>query len=382
MAARLARWLLALLVAGAAAPALAQPASPWTCDRSRTGAPVLSFRGGVDPGEFNRFKAAWQGCFPSGYGGNHTIELHSGGGVVDEALAIANFLVDTFRNRPPLLQTRIPSGARCVSACTFLYVAGQRRTVEPGGSLEPHGFSRYLGARIDRVVREIDGVATEKRLGICKAFEVVDEMAWIRRLEAAGKGLKRVWADRRLAWVGEFLDMPVRTCPDLERKLVTYAKLPPDRAELIWWLDSVMAITLPEVERAAALRAFRTQFAIQAGQLNADAVPQLDRPVRHLRWALDASLEGINAYLDRSGRGPRLKDIDAASEDLRNVQQDAIGAATNSATGGLGTYLGRRRNDIDLPAFVKLMFSTSILYTRPLTREELCDHNLVNIGCD
>lgn len=363
-------------------PAGNQPPPPWNCDKSRPGNFVLHFRGDINPGEAQRFKAAWQGCYGGGYSGLSTIDLFSGGGVVTEALAISGLLVEEFRNKPPLLLTRISSGARCVSACTYLFVAGQRRQVEPGGSLEPHGFSGFLGERVDQVMEAIVSIANDKKVPVCKVFEGLGETAWLGRLNMAGKALRKPLADRRLAWALEFLEMPVRNCPELEKKIVAYAKLSPEKMELIAHLDSVTAITMPEVERSAALRAFRTQFAIQAGVMNNDPVPLLDKPERHLRWALDGYADGINAYLDKSGQGARLKDIDSAAEDLRAAHEERIGAATNSAVGQLGSYLNTRRNDVDLPAFVKLMFSTSILYTRPLTREELCDHNLANVGCD
>lgn len=373
---------LAALLCMGSWPVAAQQNSGWQCDRSRENAPVLKFRAGIGSGEFERFKAAWQGCFPQGHGGIHTIDLHSGGGSVSESLSIANYLVDRFRNKPPLLLTRVSSGSRCVSACTYLYLAGQRRIVESGASLEPHGFSGYHGVNVDKVMQAIAQQVTEKRQPICKVFQEVGERAWIRRLQEAGNGLGKALADRRLEWALEFVGQPVRECRDVERLVIAYSKLPPEKADLIAWIDSVMAITMPEVERAAALRSFRTHFAVQAGQVKADAAVPFDRPDRHLRWSLDAYLEGINAYLSRSGQGPRLKDIDAAVEDLRSVHDSAIGVASNLASGPLGNYLDTRRSDVDVPAFVKLMFSTSILYTRPLSREELCDHNLVNVGCN
>lgn len=386
MGAKRTTWVHALAAAALAAasmPALAQkPPQPWTCDKSRPGSHVLTFNGGIGPGEAQRFKAAWQGCYGAGYAGTYTIDLDSGGGAVTEALAIANALVEDFRNKPPLLLTRVSSSARCISACTYLFVAGQRRQVESGGSLEPHGFSSFSGHRVDRVIGAINSLVSERKMSVCKAFEAIDERAWIRRLEIASKALRRPLADRRLNWATEFMEIPVRSCADLEKKVEAFGKLSPDRMDLISHLDSVTAITMPEVERSAALRAFRTQFAIQAGVMAKDPIPLLDKPEGHLRWALDGYAAGINAYLDKSGQGPRLKDVDSAAEDLRVVHDERIGDSSNTAGGQLGSYLSKRRNDVDLPAFVKLMFSTSILYTRPLTREELCDHNLVNIGCD
>lgn len=376
------RALLAVLLGTACSLSAAQENAGWACDRSRAGAPVLSFRGGISGGEFKRFTTGWQSCFPQGHGGIHTIDLFSGGGDVEESLNIANFLVDAFRNKPPLLLTRVSSDSRCVSACTFLYLAGQRRVVEPRGSLEPHGFSGFQGADVDRVMQAIVKVSRGQRQEICKAYQDIGERAWVRRLQLAGNGLKQALADKRLEWTQELLGQQVRECADIERLVVTYAKLPPDRAALIAWIDSVMAITMPEVERAAALRSFRTHLAMQAGQVRTDAVQPLDRPERHLRWALDSHLAGINAYLEQSGQTPRLRDIDVAAEGLRSVHEAAIGRASDLASGSLGSYLDRRRNHVDVPAFVKLMFSTSILYTRPLTREELCDHNLVNVGCE
>lgn len=381
----LARLLLAAGLGLLLAPGVhAQAADnkPWTCTKDRDGLPVLRFGGPIDPGEAGRFRAAWQGCFPGGYGGMRTLSLESDGGVVDEALEIAGFLVAQFLGKPPLLVTRVEPGARCISACTYLFVAGQRRIVDSGGSLEPHGFSRYLGTRADRALGAIARTAEASNARVCAVARARGDFAWLSRSRAIGEGLALVLADRRLAWIQPFVDGAPAGCEAIERRVRAFQALSPERAELLGWLDSVMAVTLPEVERAAALRAFRTQFAIQAGQASSDGVPLLDRPDRQLRWALDASLAGINAYLERTGQGPRLQDIDLAAEDLRAVHQRVISDASDAATGKLGSYLARRRNDVDVPAFVKLMFSTSILYTRPVSREELCDHNLVNVGCE
>lgn len=355
----------------------------WRCDRSRADAPVLLFRGPIGQGEADRFRQAWRGCYPAGYRGTHTVDLNSGGGVVTEALTIARLLVEAFRNGPPLLLTRVSGGSRCVSACTYLFVAGQRRVVEPRGTLEPHGFSSFLGEPVDLVLPYVAKKVAESNKPPCEVAKDVDEFAWMFRLRAAGKAYGRALTDPRLAWVQPFLDIPKVNCAQVVRLLSAYLELPPERQRLVAWLDSVMRVTLPEVERAAALRAFRARFgASGGGPATADDDALLDRPEGHVRWALEAALEGINAYLDRARQGPRLKDVNAAADDVRAVHQALIDDAAAEVSGDLGTYMTSRQQDIDVPSFIKLMFSTSILYTRPVSREELCDHNLMNVGCE
>jgi hypothetical protein len=43
--------------------------------------------------------------------------------------------------------------------------------------------------------------------------------------------------------------------------------------------------------------------------------------------------------------------------------------------------LEQQQYEAAVQRFLRLMFSTSILYTRPLTREEMCAFNIVNENC-
>jgi hypothetical protein len=353
-------------------------AGQWTCSRAGS-QPVLKFSGGIEGGEYGRFLRAYADCFPGAVAGPQTIDLHSGGGAVNEALQIAEYLVSRFRDRPPLLATQVSPGSVCISACTYLFVAGQQRDVAAGGTLEPHGFSRFLGPPMRVAIRNAQQKAERDRVDLLDAL--MSDPAWIFRGNVIAQGLGRALAaDPRLTWIAEYYGAEADSRRDVARRFKSFMEMPPERQALIRQFDAVALSTLPELERLSALQAFNAQFAMARGS-DKPAVPsKLDRPEALLRWAIDGYLEAVNAFIDATRAGPRLRDLDASG--LRQVHEERSGSAFNLANGKLGSFLAARANDIDVPAFVRLMFSVSILYTRPLTREEMCDANLVNRGCD
>ena len=350
----------------------------WTCSRTASN-PVLRFVGGIDVGEYGRFVKAYAECFPGPVSGPQTIDLHSGGGVVGEALQIAEHLVNRFRGRPPLLATQVSPGSVCISACTYLFIAGQQRDVAAGGTLEPHGFSGFSGAPMLAAIKRAHQKAERDRVDLLDAL--MSDLAWISRGNVVAQGLGRALAaDPRLAWIAEHYGAEARSRADLARRFKSFIEMPPERQALIRQFDAVALSTLPELERLSALQAFNAQFAMARGSDKPVLPSKMDQPEALLRWALDGYLQAVNTFIDATRAGPRLRDLDASG--LRQVYEERSGSAFNLANGKLGSFLAARANDIDVPAFVRLMFSVSILYTRPLTREEMCDANLVNRGCD
>jgi hypothetical protein len=66
---------------------------------------------------------------------------------------------------------------------------------------------------------------------------------------------------------------------------------------------------------------------------------------------------------------------------IANIVAEVIRLSEQTAAAQLWPLLQTLKNEVNVEGLTRLMFSTSILYTRPLTREELCDTNIVNVGC-
>ena len=62
------------------------------------------------------------------------VELTSGGGDLDAGIKIAH------KMREFGLHAHVPEGSRCISSCTIAFLGGIRRTVDPDGTYEVHGF--------------------------------------------------------------------------------------------------------------------------------------------------------------------------------------------------------------------------------------------------
>jgi hypothetical protein len=86
--------------------------------------------GGISPGDALRFSAALTAAKPI-----DEIQLYSGGGSLGEGLKIGALI------HRGGFSTRVPDGARCVSACNFIFMGGIVRSIDPGGSFEVHMFS-------------------------------------------------------------------------------------------------------------------------------------------------------------------------------------------------------------------------------------------------
>lgn len=85
-----------------------------------------------------RFRAILKACLDK-HRAITRIDFTSGGGDVEAAFEIAQAIAE-YR-----FHTHVPAGSRCVSACTLAFLGGMRRTIDPQGTYEVHGFTRYGG---------------------------------------------------------------------------------------------------------------------------------------------------------------------------------------------------------------------------------------------
>jgi hypothetical protein len=113
----------ALAVSALALPAVLTPVSAATVSRVDIGDPsttALLYRGEVVEGDLGRLKAEVAKVAP---GQRIVLMLHSGGGLVDEGLAIGRYV---YANKITTAAINVPgTNAGCASACTFIFVAGR-----------------------------------------------------------------------------------------------------------------------------------------------------------------------------------------------------------------------------------------------------------------
>lgn len=363
-----------LLLCGVLGGATQAWAGEWDCKANREGLRFLTLAGAIEQGEFARFNTSFKACFPSDYVGQRTIDLFSGGGSVKEALNIADMMIREGSGSRPLA-VQVSRGRYCISACTYLFVAGRLRNVALGASFEPHGFSVYLGERIDVAIRE----ATDKSGAI--QWDKLDLQ--VSRLRLLAQWLQPLAAgdarfDFAASWSAELADPRGVRKSAIPRLVQGFLNMPPPQREFVQMLDGVLAGVMPEQERGAALKAFVPLLKRWGGQ-NIDEQPYLEE--RYFNWVVREFEAAMKMYLRKikDSRAPIVGQdfttavIVAMREGAADVEQ--------TVTQQLGPYLERRSDQIDLTGVVKLMFSTSILYTRPLTREELCDLNVINRDC-
>jgi hypothetical protein len=86
--------------------------------------------GGISPGDALRFSTALAAAKPI-----DEIQFYSSGGNLIEGLKIGAAI------HRGGFSTRVPDGARCVSACNFMFMGGIVRSIDQNGSFEVHMFS-------------------------------------------------------------------------------------------------------------------------------------------------------------------------------------------------------------------------------------------------
>lgn len=122
---------------------------------------IFTLSGEIRPGDYDRLIAYFKND-PHGFVNVNSISLDSPGGSVPEAMKLAKFIKETSRN------TMVVEGARCMSACFFLLVAGGDRFLNENGKLgihrpyyDPVGYkflsptkAREAYEKLDDVVRQ------------------------------------------------------------------------------------------------------------------------------------------------------------------------------------------------------------------------------------
>jgi hypothetical protein len=103
----------------------------------------ILLQGEIVNGDSQRFSAALNGY------GNLPILLHSGGGLVSEALRIAELA------RAHALSTHLPAKSTCASACVLILAGGVVRTAHPSARIGVHMGSGILNDEAIEVIRRI-----------------------------------------------------------------------------------------------------------------------------------------------------------------------------------------------------------------------------------
>lgn len=313
---------------------------------------LVAYVGGVDEGDLARLRQAIAECLrPASGAAAVQLVVRSPGGNMVEGIEIGEALAAMGRSR----QVRVRVADYCISACTFIFLGAGWREVPPGATFEPHGFSSWSGERLALIERWSSEGPNRQRLraairilGVHLEQEGRLPAGYVGILEALGS--------------------------DLGQAQAAFAALPPPYRELLDRWDGMLRVWMVEVERQTALHLLLRQ----AGVGSADLPPDFD-PARFplspelLDRVLDATLTAR-----RSGRVPARSSPAAAV--IQDVLEQARGRAVTGAS-SLWRLFEARQAEVDVRALVGYMFSTSILYTRALTREELCDSNVVNTGC-
>lgn len=351
------------------------------CHKNASGTRFITYVGQVDHKDAELFRSVFGRCYDANYRGSMHVLLESPGGVVTEGLGIANFIVEQGRRRGPIT-VRVPKDSYCISACTYIFVAGNFRQVDPGASLEPHGFSAYSGQRIDRVMVRAAQLAQSEP---DKLPALKREVKILRLIFLSTVLQDFVRTEQRFSWLAPFLVAVEQYSRKdyVELLLRLFAELNGDQRRLVAELDSIVNLVVTEIERDAALTAFKPHLDEMAGRpRTANVAPVTGREDNYARWMSTEFLAAFNRYLARSKGGSPLRDLGPVTAAIAAAQGERIRDTMSTVDRQLWPYLQTRGNDVELEGFVRLMFSTSILYTRPLTREELCDLNLVNGGCN
>ncbi len=99
--------------------------------------------GEINKGDALRFSTAITAAKPI-----NEILFYSPGGNLYEGLKIGAMI------RRGGFTTRIPEGARCISACNFAFMGGVLRVIDPGATFEVHMFSNQMADRLhDEIVQ-------------------------------------------------------------------------------------------------------------------------------------------------------------------------------------------------------------------------------------
>jgi len=347
----------AALLIGLLLPALAG-ALQFQC-RTIGKQPVLYLTGEIEEADSATFRAELSQCRRRG-SGTPIIELDSVGGVLTAGMDMGRQLWSVGAH------TRVGPGKACISACVFTFLGGRFREVMPGGTLEPHGFSSW---RFDRDLTRVSRVTSALYLRE-QWFEdgCPDCRRLCRHLPAFSRDAAEVLAycnaidvrDGKLA---------------LPRSVITEGKVqahPDDRRAAAALVDAgmVLSTAMMELEREVALRHLRD-----------GGIQGFDQG-KYVRWVEEGFRRVAATHYGKQDGGTAAADP-AFEKDVERVVASAAASAQRGAA-GVKTFFDelRRHDPIDTLALSKLMFSTSIIYTRPLTSKEMCRAGVVTIAID
>ncbi|MCE2725096.1 MAG: hypothetical protein ACK5DL_03820 [Burkholderiales bacterium] len=354
------RVALAVFFFAAAPLALATSGEKIRCIPNDQDGPRVVFLKDIDVGDDKIFAAAYSSCFPRGQKRQPIVDLYSGGGVVSVALNIASFLRRASEVTP--VRTRVVLGGYCVSACTYIFLSGTFREVPQGSSFEPHGFSSFLGNPIsDAMSRTGDIEIAKGRLWF--VLDLINSISTVegRPLMWLG-GVRRAWNDET---------------PNGDRLIVNSLRATGVPLQLINDLDAALRVVMPELQREVALN-------VLLDRLNAERQNFRDLEAIH-RHYVGWIAARLSAAADKEWGVSRAARVDPRVGDVQtkiaNIVAEVIRLSEETAAAKLWPMLQTLKNEVNVEGLTRLMFSTSILYVRPLTREELCDTNIVNVGC-
>ncbi|MBB3949157.1 hypothetical protein [Aureimonas jatrophae] len=157
----------------------------------------LAAVGRIDPGTAERLRAALKGA---GGEGVTRLVLHSPGGSVEDALAMARLL------RERGLETRVPADGYCASACPLVFAGGTARAAGEGAWIGVHQvYAADPSAALRDIDRSIGDIQTTTAR--CQQLLVdmgVDPRVWIHAMETPAAELYVLTPDElrefKLVW--------------------------------------------------------------------------------------------------------------------------------------------------------------------------------------
>lgn len=318
----------------------------------------VNYEGGVDLPDPALLRQEFSRCFDNVRGAVPVIRLNSGGGYVTAGLEMAHFIATTGERRG--VRMEVAPGARCVSACTFLFIAGSDRFVPAGSKLEPHGFSSLNGSNPELVKGKNWADPDPER----RPHVNTHRLKWA----AHAIGLHLYAEDRDVDGLKRVL-----ACKGPAQCQAAFLALDDTTRELLTAWDGAIRRRYIDLERSAALAAM-----YQHGNFGEPHVEKINEGIALV------STKVFAATLDQNLGAKRSKRVDPATSSASALiveqLQDHLKGTTETAS-DLWRLIQRKSGELDAKALVDLMFSTSILYTRPLTREEMCDASIVNVDC-
>jgi len=348
---------LVLLVLGGA---LSTPVSALEFECRKVGRqPVIFARGEIEPTDAAAFRKLLPQCRKQAPG-TLIVDLDSVGGALSSGMDMGLALMSVGAH------TRVSPGKVCISACVFTFLGGKFREVMPGGTLEPHGFSSW---RFNQNLLDVSNVTAAMYLRpqwfpdgcpdcrrLCRHFPKFSAQASEVLDYCEGFGVR----DGALAFPRSVTaEGKVLPHPDDKRK-----------ASVLVDGGMVLSTAMMELERDVALRYLRD-----------GSIEGLDE-ARYVGWVYEGFRQVVASHYGKASVADAAPDPGFV-EDVSRVVRGTASSAQGGAVAIRDFFTELRRHDpIDTVALTKLMFSTSIIYTRPLTSKEMCRSGVVTIAID